>query len=312
MDAAEDVPEEQRTIFAMGGGGFTMEPNNPLLDEFVLELARMRRQPPSGPDSSHATPHPSLSLAHHPGQTTTHSDAPARGPRILFLPTASGDTNVQINAFRARFAGRACIAEHLSLFRLREQERSLAEIVCEQDAIYVGGGSMRNLLALWRAHGLDRLLSKAWRRGTVLAGLSAGAMCWFEGGITCSSGPPEPLAGLGLLPGSLSVHADGEPARLPAWLASVREGVLPGGWAVDDGVGLLFGGRRLLRAVSSRPGAGAVRVDAVAGELVRKRLAVELLGGETTAAGLPSLTGRDEDVQELRQVQRLRRGIRDS
>ena len=142
-----------------------------------------------------------------------------REPRILFLPTASGDTKAQINAFRARFAGRACVAEHLSLFRLRDSERSLEEIVAQQDAIYVGGGSMRNLLAIWRAHGLDRLLIGAWHRGTVLAGLSAGAMCWFEGGLTCSSGPPEPIAGLGLLPGSLTVHADGEPARLPVWLA---------------------------------------------------------------------------------------------
>ena len=103
-------------------------------------------------------------------------------------------------------------------------------------------------------------------------------MCWFEGGITCSSGPPEPIAGLGLLEGSLTVHADGEPERLPVWLASVRDGSLPGGWALDDGVGLLFRGRRLERVVSSRPGAGAQRVDLVAGELVRHRLTPELLG----------------------------------
>ena len=107
----------------------------------------------------------------------------------------------------------------------------------------------------------------------MLAGLSAGAMCWFQGGITRSSGPPEPLAGLGLLEGSLTVHADGEPERLPVWLASVRDGTLPGGWAVDDGVGLLFRGPALERVVSSRPGAGAQRVDQVAGELVRSRLA---------------------------------------
>jgi dipeptidase E len=276
MSAFKDASPQQRTIFAMGGGGFTMEPGNPLLDDFVLELASKRRAE----------------------------------PRILFLPTASGDPNAQINAFRARFAGRACVAEHLSLFRLREQQRPLEEIVAQQDAIYVGGGSMRNLLAIWRAHRLDRLLIAAWRSGTVLAGLSAGAMCWFEGGVTCSSGPPEPMAGLGLLPGSLTVHADGEPARLPVWLQSVREGALPGGWAVDDGVGLLFVGQRLVRAVSSRPGAGAQRVDAVAGELVRKRLDVELLGTKDSAKRPPELTALDQDVEELREVRRLRRGIR--
>ena len=113
----------------MGGGGFTMEPTNPLLDDFVLSLAR------------------------------------AGEPRILFLPTASGDTTAQINAFKARFADRTCVAEHLSLFRLRDSTRPLEEIVLEQDIVYVGGGSMRNLLAIWQAHGLDDLLVEAWQRG---------------------------------------------------------------------------------------------------------------------------------------------------
>ena len=267
MSAGAEVPVEQRQIFAMGGGGFTMEPTNPLLDDFVLSLT------------------------------------PAKEPRVLFLPTASGDTTAQINAFQARFADRWCTHEHLSLFRLSETRRTLAETVLEQDIIYVGGGSMRNLLAIWQAHGLDRLLVEAWHAGTVLAGLSAGAMCWFQGGVTRSSGPPEPLAGLGLLEGSLSVHADGEPERLPVWLAAVRDGTLPGGWALDDGVGLLFKGLQMKRVVSSRPGAGAQRVDQVAGELVRNRLEPELLGdGQPTTLG-----GLDEAVQELRRVHRMRR-----
>jgi dipeptidase E len=266
--SATSSEDERRTIFAMGGGGFTMEPANPLLDDFVLSLSR------------------------------------AREPRILFLPTASGDTTTQINAFYARFGGRACVPTHLSLFRLGDLEGSLADVVTAQDIVYVGGGSMRNLLALWRAHGLDDLLIAAWERGAVLAGISAGAMCWFEGGVTRSSGPPEPFAGLGLLPGSLTVHADGEPERLPVWLASVREGTLPGGWAADDGVGLLFAGKRLERVVSSRPGAGAQRVDALAGELVRHRIEPELLGaGEPDSR--PALD--DDDVRELRQVHQLRR-----
>ncbi|HXB15374.1 MAG TPA: peptidase E [Solirubrobacteraceae bacterium] len=265
---AEPVAPEERTIFAMGGGGFTMELSNPLLDDFVLSLAR------------------------------------AREPRILFLPTASGDTAPQINAFKARFSGRTCTAEHLSLFRLRETRRSLGEIVAEQDILYVGGGSMRNLLAIWRAHGLDALLVQAWERGAVLAGLSAGAMCWFQWGLTRSSGPPEPIEGLGLLAGSLTVHADGEPERLPVWLAHLRDGTMPGGWALDDGVGLVFHGDVLDRVVSSRPGTEALRVDAIAGELVRRRIQPELLGSR---AGDP-LGGYDDAVEELRRVHRLRRG----
>jgi dipeptidase E len=255
---------DRGVIFAMGGGGFTMEPDNPLLDDFVLSLAG------------------------------------AREPRILFLPTASGDAAAQIAAFRMRFGERACVPEELSLFRLHGSRRPLRDVVLEHHIVYCGGGSMRNLLAIWRAHGLDEVLAEAWERGIVLAGLSAGAMCWFEGGVTRSSGPPEPIAGLGLLPGSLSVHADGEPERLPAYLEAVRRGELSGGWAVDDGVGLLFRGTKLERCVSSRPGAGAFRCDAVDGELVRARLESELLGA---AGGLPA---PGEDVRELRALQRFR------
>jgi peptidase E len=250
----------------MGGGGFTMEPENPLLDDFVLDLS------------------------------------PVREPRILFLPTAAGDTNGLINAFHARFGGRACTPSHLSLFRMADVKRPLREIVLSQDIVYVGGGSMRNLLAIWSAHGLDELLTQAWREGIVLAGLSAGAMCWFQGGVSRSAGgAPVPIPGLGLLPGSLTVHADGEPERLPVWLASVRDGTLPGGFALDDGVGLLFSDTKPVRAVSSRPGAGAQRVDAIAGELVRKRLDCDLLG-----AGEQIRSELDEDIQEMRRVQRLR------
>jgi dipeptidase E len=248
------------TILAMGGGGFTMEPDNPALDDFVLSLT-------DGPE-----------------------------PRVLFLPTASGDPTAQIAAFYGRF-GRAAAATHLSLFRRHGSARPLADIVLEQDAIYVGGGSMRNLLAIWRAHGLDELLAEAWRRGIVLAGLSAGAMCWFAGGVTRSGGPPEPMQGLGLLPGSFTVHADGEPERLPVWLAAVRAGALPGGWAADDGVGLLFRGTRMACVVSSRPGTAALRVELVAGELVRHRLVPELLGDR---AGGPGSRPVPDDVRELR------------
>jgi peptidase E len=246
-------------ILAMGGGGFTMEPANPALDDFVLSLVAQRE------------------------------------PRILFLPTASGDPTAQIAAFYGRF-GRSAVATHLSLFRRHGSARSLAEIVLEQDVVYVGGGSMRNLLAIWRVHGLDELLSEAWRRGIVLAGLSAGAMCWFAGGVTRSGGAPELTDGLGLLPGSFSVHADSEPERLPIWLGAVHSGALPGGWAADDGVGLLFEGRRLTRVVSSRPGAAALRVDAVGDELVRHRLQPQLLGAGSGARTVP------DDVRELRDL----------
>ena len=249
-------------ILAMGGGGFTMEPDNPALDDYVLTLTE------------------------------------AREPRVLFLPTASGDPTAQITSFYGRF-GRTTAATHLSLFRRHGSARSLAEIVLEQDVIYVGGGSMRNLLAIWAAHELDTLLLEAWRRGIVLVGLSAGAMCWFEGGITRSGGPPEIIRGMGLLPGSFSVHADGEPERLPVWLQAIRDGELPGGWAADDGVALLFHGTKMVKVVSSRPGTAALRVDAVAGQLVRHRIEPRLLGARTTSP-LDAPVG--DDIRELRDL----------
>lgn len=253
------------TLIALGGGGFTCKPGDPPLDDLILQA--------SG----------------------------AREPRILFLPTAGGDAGDQIASFHATFGARHCRAEHLSLFRLEDSPRSLREIVLDQDVVYVGGGSMRNLLAIWAAHGLDSLLLDAYRSGVALAGLSAGAMCWFAGGVTRSSGVPEPIEGLGLLDHSLSVHADGDPQRLPVWLDAVRSGVLPGGWAVDDGAGLVFENGRLTRIVSARPGAGAVRADAVGGELVRNRVAGDLLEpGQRTAAKV------DDVIRELRAVRALR------
>jgi dipeptidase E len=230
------------TILALGGGGFTMGPGDPALDELVLELAG------------------------------------GSSPRILFLPTAGGDAAAQIAAFYGAFGDRPCRIQVLSLFRLHGTEKSVRDMVLEQDVVYVGGGSMRNLLAIWRAHGLDAILREAWEREIVLAGLSAGAMCWFDGGITMSSGPPQVIEGLGFLPGSLSVHADGEPQRLPFFYEAVRSGALPGGWALDDGVGLVIEGEEVTRVISSRPGATALRVDAVGGELVRSRTQPELLG----------------------------------
>jgi len=122
----------------------------------------------------------------------------------------------------------------MSLFRLREARRSLEQTIAEQDVIYVGGGSMLTCSPSGGSR-LDTLLIRAWRSGTVLAGLSAGAMCWFQGGVTRSSGPPEVIDGLGVVKGSLTVHADGEPERLRSGLPR-QERELSGGWALDDGV----------------------------------------------------------------------------
>lgn len=220
----------------MGGGGFTMEPDNPALDEYVLSLA------------------------------------PAPLPRVCLLPTAGGDARDQIQRFQATFEDLACEPSHVSLFRLADERVPLAERLLEQDVIYVGGGSMINLLAIWRAQGVDRILREAWRRGIVLAGLSAGSMCWFEWGVTTGAGHPTPARGLGFLPGSNSVHHDGEPKRRPVYLDAVGDGRLPPGYAADDGVGLLFDGLQLVDVVTSRPHARAYRVTLAGEQTLQPRL----------------------------------------
>jgi dipeptidase E len=213
-----------KTILAMGGGGFSMEPRNPLLDEHVLSRARGRK------------------------------------PRICFLGTASGDSL----HYRARFyraMGRlSCRPTHLSLFQ--PPEGSLRSFVLDQDVIYVGGGNTRALLALWREWGLDRILREAWGSGIVLAGISAGSICWFEEGLSDSVVPGrlEPISCLGFLPGSNCPHFDGEAKRRPTYRRLVGKGAMVPGLAADDGVALVFEGKRFAGAVASRPRARAWRV----------------------------------------------------
>jgi dipeptidase E len=208
----------------MGGGGFTAGSGDPALDDLVLELTGRPR------------------------------------PRVCLLPTAGGDSEHQIRRYYETFGDRLCEPTHISLFRLGRNPVPLREHLLSQDVIYVGGGSMVNLLAIWRAQGLDDILRRAWEQGTMLAGLSAGSMCWFEYGITTSSGRPEPAPGLGFLPGSNSVHHDSEPARRPVYLEAVRSGALPPGHAVDDGAALIFRGVSLEEVVTARGNARAYEV----------------------------------------------------
>src|SRR3954471_8576045 len=255
-----------RTVFAMGGGGFTMEPDNAVLDEYILGLARR----------------------------------PV--PRVCFLPTASGDPLDHITRFYEAFSDLPCEPTDLSLFRLGRRPVDLRALLHAQDIVYVGGGSMRNMLAIWRVHELDVILRECGARGIVLAGLSAGAMCWFRAGITKSRGPAEPVAGLGLLDGSLSVHYDGEPERRPVYLDAVASGAVPEGFGADDGVGLLFRDGRLERAVSSRPAAGCVRVKRDGDRAVEQPVAVEVLHADERALGV------DPAVRELRAIRQRTRG----
>jgi peptidase E len=232
-----------------------------------------------------------------------------RVPKICFLPTASGDEREQVRRFNERFRDWPCEPTTLSLFHLRQERIDPAGHLLAQDAIYIGGGSMRNMLAIWREHGVDEVLRAAWQVGVVLAGLSAGAMCWFEGGISLSGGRAEPVRGLGLVPGSLSVHRDSEPERLPAYRAAVAAGVLPDGHAADDGAALVYAGSQLLECVSSRERAVISRVNRANGGVLETPMPIRCLGpaGEQTSAGHETMADRIA-VAELRELRDLRAG----
>jgi peptidase E len=255
-----------RRILTLGGHDFTSRPPDRAVCEFILRLAGER--------------------------------ASSR-PRICILPTASGDTSEQIARFYQAFGDRPCEPSDVSLFRLGRRPMALRDHLLSQDLIYVGGGSMVNLLAVWEAHDIASILSLAWRRGIVLAGQSAGAMCWFEAGITTSSGKPLEAPGLGLLQGSLCVHYNNEPARRAASLEAVGEG-MPGGYGLDDYAGLLWEGEDSPSAVTARRGARAYRVTARDGVASESPLPARFLPAPAPAA-------LREDIAEFRRIKTMRR-----
>lgn len=232
----------------MGGGGFLMEPENPLLDEYLLAQTQKRK------------------------------------PAICFIPTASGDAESFLAKFYSAFKQHHCRPSHLSLFR---PPRDLEAFVRAQDAVYVGGGNTKCLLALWRDWGLDRILRNAWRRGTVLGGISAGSICWFEQGLTDSfTGRLAVLPCLGFLPGSHSPHYDGEPERRPAYRRLIGSGELQNGVAAEDGVALHFLGRTLAAVVASRRNAAAYVVRKTRNGVTETKLAAQYLGNTNVGASL--------------------------
>ncbi|MEA2488800.1 MAG: dipeptidase [Acidobacteriota bacterium] len=218
-----------------------MEPRNPRLDLWLLSLTRRPR------------------------------------PRVLFVPTATGDSKDYIRRFYKAFDRLPCEPQHLQLFN--RTAVNVREPILASDLIFVGGGNTANLLAVWRVHGVDRALREAWENGVVLAGVSAGAICWFEAGVTDSFGLNlQPLTNaLALLPGSFCPHYDGDPARRPAFHRLVAEGALPDGLAADDGAAILFEETSIADVVRSRPRVAAYRVTRNDDGALEERLEARLL-----------------------------------
>src|SRR5919198_483441 len=216
----------RRRILALGGHEFDRRVGNDAICDLIVELA----------------------------------DSPR--PRICLLPTASGDPEDQIVRFRRTFAERDCVPEVISLFRLGENPVDLREELLAQDVIYAGGGSMLNLVAIWRAHGLDEILRDCWREGILICGQSAGAMIWFEGGITSSQGEPAVASGVGVLPRSAGGAYLSEAGRRRRFLRAIATGELEPGLGLEDQTGALFEDAELAETYTAREGAAVWEVSA--------------------------------------------------
>ncbi len=185
-----------------------------------------------------------------------------RRPRVCFLATAMGDDVSTIVNFYSAAQARGLDATHLALFGMPNVE-DVTEHLLAQDVVWVWGGSVAGLLAMWRLHGVDEAMRVAWRAGVVLTGVSAGSICWHAGGTTDSFGPTlRPITdGLGLVPFSNGVHYDSEEQRRPLFQRLVGDGTLPPGYATDDGAGVLYRGTEFVEAVTEQDGKQAYYVE---------------------------------------------------
>jgi peptidase E len=249
------MPAETPTILATSGGFFpdprTFVRPGPLLD-YAIELAQ-----------------------------------PQARPKLCFVNTAYGDQAWWNGTLHAAYYERDVDVSCLNLFPMPNVTDTAAHLMA-QDAIWVGGGSTANLLAVWRVHGLDRVLRECWEAGTVLAGVSAGSLCWHVGGTTDSYGPDlQPVTdALGFLPYSNGVHYDAEAQRRPLLEALIADGTLPAGYATDNGVGLVYRSTEMVEAVAEIGGAAAYYVQRGAnGKAEESRIEPRLLPGAQVTPG---------------------------
>jgi dipeptidase E len=219
-------------IVALGGGGFSMEPDNLALDRYILSLWRR----------------------------------PDREPRVCFIPTAAGDSVDYIGRFYSAFDKLECRPAHLALTDSRNLD--VAAAVLRSDIFYVGGGNTREMLSVWRKCALDQALKEAWQAGKILCGISAGAICWFEQAISDSvvEGELHPLRCLGFLPGTGCPHYD-EPGRRETFHRFLASGDVSAGYGIDNSAALHFEGIRLVNVVVSRPDAHAYHVELTHGQV---------------------------------------------
>ncbi|MDT5000813.1 MAG: hypothetical protein QOK12_2918 [Mycobacterium sp.] len=190
------------------------------------------------------------------------SGTTGRAPRVCLLATAMGDDRATLHYLTEAAQERGFGVSHLALFPMPNVD-DVTERLLAQDVVWVFGGSVAGLLAMWRLHGVDTAMHAAWRAGVVLTGISAGSICWHVGGTTDSFGPDlRPVTdGLGFVPFSNGVHYDSEEERRPLLQRLVGDGMLPSAYATDDGAGVLYRGTEFVEAVAENGDAGAYFVE---------------------------------------------------
>jgi peptidase E len=201
------------------------------------------------------------------------SGVTGRSPRMCLLATAMGDDKAVLHYLTEAAQDRGFAASHLSLFPMPNVDDVTAHLL-GQDVVWVFGGSVVGLLAMWRLHGVDTALHIAWQAGVVLTGISAGSICWHVGGTTDSFGPQLRAVtdGLGFVPYANGVHYDSEDQRRPLLHRLVGGATLPAAYATDDGAGVLYRGTDYVEAVAEKDDAAAYFVEAVDGEAIETRL----------------------------------------
>jgi peptidase E len=233
------MADGKKQIIAIGGGGFYRDSENLALERYIIQ----------------------------------QTDAPE--PRVAFVATASAEPDSYLVSFYTAFLQLGCRPSHLSLFKRTPDVRSY---LLNQDVIFIGGGNTKSMLAVWRDWGVPEILRAAWESGIVLTGVSAGAICWFEQGVTDSwAGGLRPLDCLGFLPGSCCPHYDGEADRRPSYHSLLASGEIAAGIAIEDWTGVHFIGTNLHRIVTSRRGARAYSMRAVYRSVQEVPLPVEVL-----------------------------------
>ena len=233
------MSDRQRQIIAIGGGGFYRDSENLALERYIVQQAR-------SPE-----------------------------PRVAFVPTASAEPDNYLVSFYTAFLKLGCRPSHLSFFKRTPDVR---DYLLHQDVIFVGGGNTKSMLAVWREWDVPQILCEAWKSGIVLTGVSAGAICWFEQGVTDSwAGGLRPLDCLGFLPGSCCPHYDAEADRRPSYHRLLASGEIGAGIAIEDWTAVHFKGTEIYRAVTSKRGARAYNMRAVYGSVQEVPLVTEFL-----------------------------------